>query len=218
MSWKKVIGDEFEKEYFLYLMSFLDQEISRGKIIFPQQDNIFSAFNATPFDKIKVVVLWQDPYHGQGQAHWLSFSVNRWVKKPPSLKNIYKELSFDLWIPEPEHWCLSKWGAQWVLMLNAILTVEENKPLSHADIWWQIFTDRVIHLISQKLDWIVFLLWGAFAQSKKNLIDTTKHFVLKTSHPSPFSAHKWFLWSWCFSKTNELLHCQNKSPIERFLD
>jgi uracil-DNA glycosylase len=176
-------------------------------------ENIFKAFEKTPFDKVKVVILWQDPYHWKWQAQWFCFSVPEWITQPPSLKNIYKELNNSLWLNIPKSWDLTSWTEQWVFLLNAILTVQAWNPASHAKIWWENFTDNVIKTISDKKDWVVFLLWWAFAQSKKNLIDIKKHYILETTHPSPFSAYRWFLWSNCFKKTNEILKQNWKKEI-----
>lgn len=213
-SWEKILETEFQKDYFWLIEWFLEAEKWLWKKIFPNEENIFNAFNYTTFDNLKVVILWQDPYHWENQAHWLSFSVQKWVKIPPSLKNIYKELHNEYWYEIPEHGNLESWAQQWVLLLNSILTVEESQPASHAKIWWEKFSDNVISHISQEKQGIIFLLWWAFAQSKKTLIDTTKHIILETSHPSPFSAHRGFLWSQCFKKTNEILETYNKKPID----
>lgn len=212
-SWEKILGDEFQKDYFWLIEGFLEAEKWLWKTIFPAEENIFNAFNYTKFDELKVVILWQDPYHWVGQAHGLSFSVQDGVKIPPSLKNIYKELhaEFDYEIPETGN--LESWAKQWVLLLNSILTVEESQPASHANIWWEKFSDNIIEKISSECEWIIFLLWWNFAISKKTLIDTTRHIILETTHPSPFSAHRWFLWSQCFKKTNEILESYNKKPI-----
>lgn len=213
-SWEKILETEFQKDYFWLIEWFLEAEKWLWKKIFPNEENIFNAFNFTTFDNLKVVILWQDPYHWENQAHWLSFSVQKWIKIPPSLKNIYKELHNEYWYEIPEHGNLESWAQQWVLLLNSVLTVEESQPASHAKIWWEKFSDNVISHISQEKQGIIFLLWWAFAQSKKNLIDTTKHIILETSHPSPFSAHRGFLWSQCFKKTNEILETYNKKPID----
>lgn len=217
-SWKKVLQEEFEQEYFVWIRNFLIQEEELWKIIYPEWKDIFNAFNSTPFDDVKVVIIGQDPYHGLGQAHGLCFSVQKWVRQPPSLKNIFKEISSDLWWTSPDHWCLDKRAEQWVFLLNAILTVEARTPASHAKIWWQKFTDVVIKKLSEERKWLVFLLWWAYAQNKKILIDQDRHFILETTHPSPFSAHKWFLWSKHFSKTNEILTMQGKKEIDWSID
>ncbi len=212
-SWLEVLSEEFEKEYMKNIKSFLVKEIENWKIIYPHPKNIFKAFEKTDFDDIKVVILWQDPYHWEWQAQGFCFSVPENIKLPPSLKNIYKELESSLKIEPAKIWDLTPWTEQWVFLLNAILTVEAGKPASHSKIGWEIFTDKVIETISNKKKWIIFLLWWAFAQSKERFIDTKKHFVLKTTHPSPFSAHRWFLWSNCFVETNKILKENWKSEI-----
>jgi len=204
-SWEKILESEFKKDYFSIIESFLEAEKSIWKTVFPEEKNIFNAFNFTTLDNLKVVILWQDPYHWENQAHGLSFSVQKWVKTPPSLRNIYKELQLEYNYKIPDHWNLETWAEQWVLLLNCILTVEESKPASHSKIWWEKFSDNIISAISQEKQWVIFLLWWAFAQSKKILIDTNKHVILESSHPSPFSAHRWFLWSQCFKQCNEIL-------------
>lgn len=213
-SWKKVLKEEFEKPYFQHIITFLKAEKATGKIIYPPGPLIFNAFKQTPFNKLKVVLLGQDPYHNKGQAHGLSFSVPDGVPKPPSLVNIFKELHSDLGIKIPESGNLEKWARQGVLLLNASLTVRQNEPGSHAKIGWLQFTDSVIRKISDEKEGIVFLLWGKFAQEKQALIDETKHFVLKAAHPSPYSANNGFFGCRHFSMTNELLMKQHKSPID----
>ena len=217
-SWLEVLKDEFEKDYMKEIKSFLVKEIENWKTIYPHPKNIFKAFDKTPFDKVKVVILGQDPYHWPNQAQGFCFSVEKWQKLPPSLKNIYKELETSLWISPSNSWDLTAWTEKWVFLLNAILTVEAGKPASHSQIGWEKFTDSVIKTISDKKENIVFLLWGAFAQSKEYLIDKNKHFILKTSHPSPFSANRWFLWSNCFKETNEILEKIWKEKIDWKLD
>ena len=213
-SWKEVLKEEFEKIYFQHIVTFLKAEKSSGKTIYPPGQLIFNAFEKTPFPKVKVVLLGQDPYHNKGQAHGLSFSVPNGVAKPPSLINIFKELKNDLGIEIPENGNLEKWASQGVLLLNASLSVRQNEPGSHSAVGWLQFTDRVIKKISDEKEGIIFLLWGKFAQEKQSLIDETKHFVLKAAHPSPFSAEKGFFGCRHFSKTNELLMKQNKKPID----
>lgn len=213
-SWKNLLSDEFEAEYFKNIKSFLKQEIESWKIIYPHPSNIFAAFEATSLDNLKVVILGQDPYHGQGQAHGLSFSVQDGVKVPPSLKNMYKEIKNeypDFEIPVGGN--LEHWAKQGVLMLNSILTVEASKPASHSKIGWEKFTDAVIKNISEHQEWIIFLLWGNFSRGKKSLIDTSKHFVLESPHPSPFSAHSWFFGNNHFKKANEILKKEGKKEI-----
>jgi len=216
-SWKDVLKGEFEKEYFGRIRQFLLEEKADGKTIFPKWWDVFNAFDSVAFDQVKVVILWQDPYHGPGQAHGLCFSVQDGIRQPPSLKNIFKELDRDIGFDIPQSGCLQKWTKQWVLLLNAILTVQAHKPASHSDIGWWKFTDSVISLLSQKRKWIVFLLRWKFAQSKKELIDLDKHYILETTHPSPFSAHRGFLGSGHFSKVNEILQKEELSPVDRSL-
>jgi uracil-DNA glycosylase len=214
-SWKEILKSEFTKPYFLQIVTFLKTEKAAGKIIYPPGSLIFNAFNQTPFDKLKVVLLGQDPYHGNGQAHGLSFSVPNGIKPPPSLVNIFKEIQQDLGVAMPrEYGNLTRWAEQGMLLLNAALTVRANEPFSHARIGWAEFTDAVISKISGEKKGIIFLLWGKFAQEKQILIDETKHFVLKAAHPSPFSADKGFFGCKHFSKTNELLLQQGLSPID----
>lgn len=213
-TWKEALKDEFDKIYFQHIISFLKAEKALGKIIFPPGSLIFNAFQQTPFPKVKVVILGQDPYHGRGQAHGLSFSVPEGVPPPPSLVNIFKELKSDLGIEIPGNGNLEKWAHQGVLLLNASLTVRQNEPGSHSKIGWLQFTDQVIRKISEEKKGIIFLLWGKFAQEKQSLIDETKHCVLKAAHPSPFSAANGFFGCKHFSKTNDLLVSQQKSPID----
>ena len=214
-SWKEVLKNEFTKPYFLEIVTFLKIERSAEKIIYPPGALIFNAFNQTPFDKVQVVILGQDPYHNPGQAHGLSFSVPSGVKPPPSLVNMYKEIQADLGIAMPvEYGNLTRWAEQGVLLLNSILTVRANEPASHAKIGWMNFTDAVIQKISDERKGVVFLLWGKFAQDKQVLIDETKHFILKAAHPSPFSVARGFSGCKHFSKTNDLLTQQGLSPID----
>jgi uracil-DNA glycosylase len=213
-SWKASLKEEFTANYFTELARLLKAEKQSGKVIYPPGSLIFNAFNHTPFDKVKVVILGQDPYHGPGQAHGLCFSVPKGVKPPPSLLNIFKEIQTDIGVTMPEKYGdLSSWADQGVLLLNAALTVRANEPLSHAKAGWMLFTDAVIRKISAEKKNIVFLLWGKFAQEKQSLVDTEKHFVLKAAHPSPFSAHFGFLGCRHFSKTNELLTRSGEDPI-----
>jgi uracil-DNA glycosylase len=206
-SWLEHLKEEFQKDYMLNLKKKL-LELKNKKIIFyPQGDKIFNAFNLTPLNNVKVVILGQDPYHGPNQAHGLCFSVPQSVKPPPSLVNIFKELESDTGKKRNYHdGNLEPWARQGVFLLNTTLTVEKSKPLSHRDYGWSEFTDRVISLISNKLENIVFILWGSFAQSKKQLIDSNKHLILTAPHPSPLSAHRGFFGSKPFSKTNNFLH------------
>jgi uracil-DNA glycosylase len=213
-SWKEVLKQEFTKPYFLQIATFLKTEKLSGKTIYPPGGLIFNAFNTTPFDKVKVVLIGQDPYHGPGQAHGLSFSVQKGVKPPPSLVNIYKELHEDTGVPIPNHGDLTHWAQQGVMLLNASLTVRANEPMSHANIGWAEFTNSVIEKISAKKEHVVFLLWGKFAQEKQSLIDETRHLVLRAAHPSPFSADKGFFGCRHFSKANEWLMKNGIDPID----
>jgi uracil-DNA glycosylase len=214
-SWAAVLKNEFTKPYFQQVATFLKTEKAAGKIIYPPGALIFNAFNQTPFNKVKVVILGQDPYHGPGQAHGLSFSVPNGIKPPPSLVNIFKEIQNDIGIAMPlQYGNLTRWAEQGVLLLNAALTVRANEPFSHAKFGWADFTDAVIQKISDERTGIVFLLWGKFAQEKQILIDETKHFVLKAAHPSPFSADKGFFGCKHFSKSNDILVRQGFAPID----
>ena len=212
--WKQALREEFDKPYMAELREFLRQEHAAGKEIYPPGPLIFNALNLTPLDKIKVVILGQDPYHGPGQAHGLCFSVQPGIPTPPSLVNIYKELKRDLNIDIPGHGNLQHWAEQGVLLLNTSLTVEHGIAGSHAKIGWQTFTDKVIEVVSQQQARLVFLLWGAHAQSKEKLIDTSKHLVLKSVHPSPLSAHRGFIGNGQFSRCNKFLVQHELSPID----
>lgn len=213
-SWKAVLADEFEKPYFKELRQFLQLEKANGKTIYPAGSLIFNAFNSTPFNKVRVVILGQDPYHGAGQAHGLCFSVQQGTKPPPSLVNIYKELKTDVNFEIPKHGCLQKWTEQGVFLLNAILTVEANQPASHQKSGWQEFTNAVIQKLSKERTGLIFLLWGNFAQQKANLIDETKHTILKSVHPSPLSAYNGFFGCKHFSKVNEILKNKGEKEID----
>ncbi|HEX4372873.1 MAG TPA: uracil-DNA glycosylase [Puia sp.] len=204
-SWKKVLHHEFSQPYFAGIVSFLKAEKAAGKTVYPPGKFIFNAFNTTPFDKVKIVLLGQDPYHGPGQAHGLSFSVPNGVAQPPSLVNIFKELHKDVGIPIPKNGNLTHWAQQGVLLLNASLTVRANEPMSHAKIGWAKFTNAVIQKVSEEKNNVVFLLWGKFAQEKQILIDDSKHLILKAAHPSPFSVERGFYGCKHFSKANEYL-------------
>ena len=212
--WKQELNEEFSKPYFLHIVQQLKDEKKAGKVIFPPGNLIFNAFEWTPFSNVRVVILGQDPYHNQGQAHGLSFSVPDSVPAPPSLVNIYKELQSDLGIKIPTSGNLEKWARQGVLLLNASLTVSAHDANSHKELGWHIFTDQVIRHISMHKDHVVFLLWGKFAQEKQLLIDGRKHFVLKAAHPSPFSADKGFFGCKHFSKSNEFLMLKGIDPID----
>ena len=204
-SWLNVIGAEFNKPYMLELKQFLTREKKAGKVIYPSGDNIFNALNTTHFDQVKVVILGQDPYHGPGQAHGLCFSVLPGVPFPPSLQNIFTEIHKDLNLPIPTNGCLQEWAQQGVLLLNATLTVERGNAGSHQGKGWEIFTDAIIEALNLHRDHIVFLLWGSYAQKKGQFIDTNKHLVLKSPHPSPLSAHRGFFGNRHFSNTNSYL-------------
>jgi uracil-DNA glycosylase len=183
-------------------------------MIYPHPKNFFRAFELCDWDNLKVVIIWQDPYHWPNQAHGLCFSVQRWVQNPPSLRNMFKELKTDLNIENNEHWNLEKWAQQWILMLNATLSVRAWEANSHSNIWWQNFTDEIIKYISDKKSWIIFVLWGNYARSKKKIINLEKHFILEWVHPSPLSASRWFFWCKHFSKINDILEQNNKEKID----
>lgn len=211
--WYEVLKNEFEQTYFIEIKNFLIEE-KRHHIVFPPSPLIFNAFNLTPFDNVKVVILGQDPYHNDGQAHGLAFSVPDGIQKPPSLQNIFKELNQDLNIPIPTNGNLEKWAREGVLLLNASLTVRAHEAASHAKIGWQRFTDAAIKALSDKKQNLVFILWGNYAIAKENLIDHNKHLILKTVHPSPLSASRGFFGCHHFSKTNEYLINHNIKPID----
>ena len=212
-SWKDALADEFGKPYFESLVRFLHKEKSEGKKIFPPGSQIFRAFDLTPLDQVKVVILGQDPYHGLGQAHGLSFSVPDGVPAPPSLKNIFKEIESDMGIKMSGYPNLENWARQGVLLLNAVLTVRCGEAASHSRIGWEQFTDAVIRYISDNCDGVVFMLWGNFARGKKDLIDSTRHCVLEAAHPSPLARGAFF---GCrhFSQANEYLRAEGRTPID----
>ena len=212
-SWKNALAGEFDKPYFATLVRFLHHEKAAGKRIYPPGSQIFNAFELTPVDKLKVVILGQDPYHGPGQAHGLSFSVPEGIPAPPSLKNIFKEIETDLGIRMSGYPNLEKWASQGVLLLNAVLTVQAGAAASHSKIGWQEFTDAVIRYISDNCDGVVFMLWGNFARGKRELIDLSRHHVLEAAHPSPLARGAFF---GCrhFSQTNNILVSQGKTPID----
>ncbi len=212
-SWKQALNDEFDKDYFGQLKLFLLEEKKKYRV-FPPGQLIFNAFNHAPFDKVKVVLLGQDPYHGFGQAHGLCFSVPDGVQKPPSLVNIIKELNTDIGIPDPVHGNLTSWAGQGVLLLNATLTVRENQAGSHQNRGWETFTDAAISHLSQQRKGLVFILWGNYAIAKKALIDTSRHFILTAVHPSPLSAHRGFFGCRHFSQANDLLRQQGVEEID----
>lgn len=212
-SWKEVLENEFTKPYFLEVINFVKNEY-KNHVVYPSGKDIFAAFDSTPFSKTKVIILGQDPYHGENQAQGLSFSVKEGVKMPPSLKNIFKELKTDVGIEKPESGNLERWAAQGVLLLNATLTVRANNPGSHQNKGWETFTDAVIEILSNQKQNLVFILWGAYAQKKGKIIDKTKHLVIESPHPSPFSADKGFYGSRPFSKSNDYLKSNNIDLIE----
>ena len=213
-SWKDQLKKEFEKTYFLQIVTHIKTEAATGKTIYPPGAKMFNAFRVTPFEKVKMVIIGQDPYHGPGQAMGLSFSVPDGIAIPPSLINIYKELRNDIGLQIPSTGNLTHWAEQGVLLLNAVLTVRANEPASHSKIGWMEFTDTVIKKLSEQRTGIVFLLWGKFAQEKQTLIDQTKHHVLKAAHPSPFSADKGFFGCRHFSTANAYLTKQGLDPID----
>lgn len=213
-SWKQLLSSEFSEPYMLELKKFLTQEKQLKKIIYPKSSEIFNAFSCTPINQVKVVIVGQDPYHGVNQAHGLCFSVLPNISPPPSLLNIYKELQNDLNIKQPKHGCLISWAKQGILLLNSILTVEHGMAGSHHNKGWELFTDKVIEVLNNYSNRIIFLLWGAYAAKKCQAINLNKHFVLKAAHPSPFSANKGFFGCKHFSTTNMLLKQLGKDPID----
>lgn len=213
-SWMSHIGLEFAKPYMQELKEFLRGEKSKGKIIYPKGDDIFNAMNITPFEKVKIVILGQDPYHGEGQAHGLSFSVRDGIKPPPSLINIYKEIANEYACAIPKSGNLTHWAEQGVLLLNATLTVENGLAGSHQNKGWEEFTDRIIHAINDHHEHIVFMLWGSYAQKKGAFIDKNRHLILQSVHPSPLSAHRGFLGCGHFKKANDYLVAHGHSPID----
>ena len=212
-SWKEQLANEFAAEYMANLSQFLRDEKAAGKLIYPAGFDIFSAFNLTPFNTVKVVILGQDPYHGPNQAHGLSFSVRHGISPPPSLQNIYKEMSTDLGTRTPGHGNLETWAKQGVLMLNSVLTVEHGKAGAHAGKGWERFTDAAIHQLNSARDHLVFILWGRKAQQKGSRIDPQRHRIIMSAHPSPLSAYNGFFGSKPFSKANDYLANHNISPI-----
>jgi uracil-DNA glycosylase len=216
-SWKQVLWDQFHKDYFLNLKSFLVEE-RKHFTVFPPGPSIFNAFNLTPFQSVRVVILGQDPYHGPGQAHGLCFSVPKGIQQPPSLVNIFKEINNDMGIPIPSHGNLEKWANQGVLLLNATLTVRAHQAGSHQNRGWEQFTDEAIRALAEQRENIVFMLWGAYAHNKVKLIDTRKHFILKAPHPSPLSVYRGFMGCKHFSTTNQLLKSKGLKEIDWSLD
>lgn len=213
-SWKKVLVDEFDKDYMIKLRDFLLQEKRAGKMIYPRGEEYFKALDMTPFDQVKVVILGQDPYHGPHQAHGLCFSVKQGMAFPPSLLNIFKELHADLGVSIPNHGCLTHWAEQGVLLLNSVLTVEQGRAAAHQGKGWEQFTDRVIQELAEKREGVVFLLWGSYAIKKGQFIDRKRHLVLTAPHPSPLSAHRGFFGCKHFSKTNAFLQARGEKPID----
>lgn len=213
-SWLEKLGDEFNKPYMKKLSSFLVDEIKKGKAIYPNPTEYFSALNATPFNQVKVVILGQDPYHGPGQAHGLSFSVQPGVKLPPSLRNIFKEMRSDLGIEQPNCGYLMPWATQGVLLLNAVLSVEASSAGSHQGKGWEIFTDAIIASLNEGAEGLIFLLWGSYAQKKGQIIDRDRHHVFEAPHPSPLSAHRGFFGSSHFSAVNKTLASKGQQAID----
>ena len=214
LNWSDVIASEKEEPYFQKILTYVSEQRANGKVIYPSQKNVFNAFKLTSFDHIKVVILGQDPYHGPNQAHGLAFSVEGNVPIPPSLKNIYKELEVDLGIKMPTHGNLVHWAKQGVFLLNTVLTVEQGKAHSHANKGWEVFTDKVIETINQHHQNVVYMLWGANAHKKVSLIDDKNNLILKTTHPSPLSAHRGFLGSRHFSQGNQYLNTYGINTIQ----
>ena len=215
--WDEVLNEEYKKDYFKKLISYIRHEYNTN-IVYPQAMDVFNAFKYTDYDQIKIVIIGQDPYHGEGEAHGLSFSVKKGIKKPPSLQNIFKELNTDLGCNIPESGCLEKWTQEGVMLLNSILTVEKDKPLSHKKYDWEKFTNAVISKINEKNVPVVFILWGNYARSKKTLITNPIHYIIESPHPSPFSAYNGFFGSRPFSKANKYLTSKKISPVNFNLD
>jgi len=213
-NWLDIVGAEFDRPHMAQLEQFLQREKDAGRTIYPKRSEIFKALNSTPFSKIKVVIIGQDPYHGAGQAHGLCFSVPNGIARPPSLINIYKEIEAEYGIQMPRHGDLTGWAAQGVLLLNATLTVRQGSPGSHQCKGWEKFTDAIIRAVNEKRDHVVFLLWGSYAQKKGALIDRKKHRVLEAPHPSPLSAHRGFLGCGHFKKANDYLTQHGLKPVD----
>ncbi len=212
-SWDKLLAEEFSKDYYQELRKKLAAEY-KTRTIYPAMDNIFNALKYTSYEDVKVLMLGQDPYHGPGQAHGLCFSVQKGVDKPPSLKNMFKELESDLGVTPPPHGCLTDWAKQGILLLNTVLTVREGEPNSHKKLGWTIFTDRIIELLNERTDPVIFVLWGRNALEKLPLITNTHHYVLSAAHPSPLSASRGFFGCKHYSKINEILTSMGKTPID----
>ena len=215
--WDNYLKEEYTKDYFKKLIEFINKEY-QNKVIYPPKNEIFNALRHTSYRDVKVVILGQDPYHGEHQAEGLSFSVKNGIKKPPSLQNIFKELNSDLGLPIPKTSSLIPWADQGVLLLNTVLTVEANKAASHKDKGWEIFTDKIIEILNKKEEPIVFILWGGFARNKKKLITNKKHYIIESAHPSPLSAYNGFFDSKPFSKTNKYLTSKGIKPIDWKID
>lgn len=213
-SWKNALGDEWKKTYFKDIEAHLNKDLQENRKVFPSTDHIFQAFKLTPFEKVKVVILGQDPYHGEGQAMGLSFSVPRNVKIPPSLRNIYQELHTDLKLPLPHHGDLTSWAKEGVLLLNNVLTVNEGKAGSHHNVGWEKFTDKVIEVLNEDKKNLVFILWGAPAQKKAAQVDPSRHFVISSVHPSPLSSYRGFFGSKPFSQCNNYLQTHGIDPVD----
>ena len=213
-SWLARLQDQFELPYMQQLKSFLRSEKSAGKVIYPPGREMFAAFNFTPLEQVRVVILGQDPYHGPGQAHGLCFSVRHGVQLPPSLVNIYKELQSDLGVAPATHGCLTHWAEQGVLLLNSVLSVERGRAASHQGQGWEQFTDRAVEVVNRECEHVVFMLWGAYAQRKGAVIDTDRHLVLKAPHPSPLSAHRGFLGCRHFSQANSWLESMGRGAVD----
>ncbi|GGB53199.1 uracil-DNA glycosylase [Oceanisphaera marina] len=215
LTWSQLIEQEKQQPYLQQTLEFVEQERAAGKVIYPPAQDMFNAFKHTPLNQVKVVMLGQDPYHGPNQAHGLCFSVLPGVKVPPSLRNMYKELTNDIaGFTAPDHGCLTSWAEQGVLMINTVLTVEAGKAHSHAKLGWETFTDKVIQTVNEQCEGVVFLLWGAHAQKKGAAINTERHHIFTAAHPSPLSAYRGFFGCQHFSKTNQLLEQQGREPIE----
>lgn len=212
-SWKEKLRSECHAEYVDKLKSFLASEYEAGKKIYPPEDEYFAALNLTPFEKVKVVIVGQDPYHGPGQAHGLCFSVREGVRLPPSLQNIFKELQADVGVQIPKSGSLVRWAEQGVLLLNAVLTVEDGKAAAHQGKGWELLTDKIIHILNEQKENLVFILWGSYAQKKAAFVDRKKHFVIESVHPSPLSAHRGFFGTKPFSKTNDYLRSKGLGEI-----
>ena len=214
ITWKEALAGERESQYFKDITAFIERERNAGKVIYPKNGEIFNALQYTPFEEVKVVILGQDPYHGPNQAHGLCFSVRPGIPFPPSLQNIFKEIQEDVGAPIPTSGSLEKWAKEGVLLLNTSLTVEAGQPMSHANLGWERFTDRVIRELNQKREGIVFMLWGSHAQKKGAVINPSRHLVLKSPHPSPLSAHRGFFGCKHFSRANEYLKSRGVAPID----